>query len=160
MNFQTDILPLKDKLYRLALRVVCDRQEAEDIVQDTLLRLWERRDDLEQIQSLEAYSLTLCRNLALDRSKAARRSLLPLNEQLDSPIDLRTPIDQLDERQRVEILMKHINLLPEVQRSIILLRHIEEKSYDEMATILSLSTSQVKVYLHRARQQLKSFLPQ
>ncbi|MBQ0048696.1 MAG: sigma-70 family RNA polymerase sigma factor [Bacteroidales bacterium] len=156
MTFRDDILPLKDKLYRLALRVVCDRAEAEDIVQDTMLRLWERRDEWEQIRSLEAYALTLCRNIALDRCKAARQGNLSLDEQQDSPIDLRTPFDQLDERQRVEQLMRSIDRLPEVQRSIVLLRHVEEKSYDEIASILSLSTSQVKVYLHRARQRLKA----
>lgn len=154
-QFRTEILPLKDKLYRLALRIVLDRAEAEDIVQDTLLKMWERRDEWEQIRSLEAFSMTLCRNLALDRSGAARNSNLQLNEQIDQPPTTITPLDELDSRMRVEALRRFIDELPEVQRSIILLRDTEGKRYDEIAQVLSITESQVKVYLHRARQRLQ-----
>jgi len=156
VNFTTDILPLKDKLFRLALRITLDRDEAEDVVQDTLLRLWERRDELPQLQSIEAYSMTMCRNLALDRNKAARHSNLPLNEEQDSPIVTRTPLDELDDKQRMQQLMELINTLPEQQRSIILLRDVEGHSYEEIAQMLNIPLSQVKVYLHRARQRLKA----
>lgn len=156
MNFQQDILPLKDKLFRLALRITLDRDEAEDVVQDTLLRLWERRDELPQLQSIEAYSMTMCRNLALDRNKAARHSNLSLNEEQDSPIVTRTPLDELDDKQRMQQLMALINALPEQQRSIILLRDVEGHSYEEIAQMLNIPLSQVKVYLHRARQRLKA----
>lgn len=154
-QFRTEILPLKDKLYRLALRIVLDRAEAEDIVQDTLLKMWERRDEWEQIRSLEAFSMTLCRNLALDRNGAARNSNLQLNEQIDQPPTTITPLDELDSRMRVEALRRFIDELPEVQRSIILLRDTEGKRYDEIAQVLSITESQVKVYLHRARQRLQ-----
>ena len=156
IRFREDILPLKDKLFRLALRITLSRDEAEDVVQDTMLRLWEQRDVWPSIQNMEAYATTLCRNMALDRCKAARQSNLSLNEELDSPIDATTPLDILDSRQRVEHLHRLIDSLPEVQRSIILLRDIEGRPYDEIATQLSLSLSQVKVYLHRARMRLRA----
>lgn len=68
VSFKDDVLPLKDMLYRLALRITLNRAEAEDIVQDTLIRVWNRRDEWEQIESIEAYCTTVCRNLALDRT--------------------------------------------------------------------------------------------
>lgn len=154
-QFRNDILPLKDKLFRLALRILLDRQEAEDVVQDTLLKLWERREEWDQIKSMEAYCMTLCRNLALDRSTAARRSNFSLNEDIDQQPTSVTPLDMVDGRLKVEALHSFINMLPEVQRSIILLRDNEGRRYDEIAEILSLSESQVKVYLHRARQRLQ-----
>lgn len=155
IRFRDDILPLKDKLFRLALRITLNREEAEDIVQDTLLKMWERREEWSQIESLEAFCMTMCRNLALDCNGAARRSNLPLNEDIDAPPSLMTPLDELDRRQKIEALQQFIDGLPEQWRSIMLLRETEGKRYDEIANILGISESQVKVYLHRARTRLR-----
>ncbi len=72
ISFRNDILPLKDKLYRLALRITFDTAEAEDIVQETLIRVWDKRDEWSQLNSIEAYCLTICRHLSLDRSEKKR----------------------------------------------------------------------------------------
>lgn len=69
ISFRNDILPLKDKLFRLALRITSDRAEAEDVVQETLIRVWNKRDEWTQFGSVEAYCLTVARNLAIDRSE-------------------------------------------------------------------------------------------
>ena len=68
ISFRNDILPLKDKLFRLALRITFNRAEAEDVVQETLIRVWNKRDEWPQFGSIEAYCLTVARNLAIDRS--------------------------------------------------------------------------------------------
>lgn len=154
ISFRNDILPLKDKLFRLALRITLDRAEAEDIVQDTLLKIWERREDWAEIASLEAFSMTICRNLALDRNGTAHKSNLRLQEDWDAP-SFHTPLDALDSKMRMEHLQALIDALPEVQRSILLLRDTEGKRYDEIAEVLGISEAQVKVYLHRARQRLR-----
>ena len=69
ISFRNDILPLKNKLFRLALRITLDSAEAEDIVQDTLIRVWNKRDEWHSLDSVEAYCLTVARNLAIDRSQ-------------------------------------------------------------------------------------------
>ena len=69
ISFRNDILPLKDKLFRLALRITLDRAEAEDVVQDTMIRVWNKRDEWSQFESVEAYCLTVAKNLAIDRSQ-------------------------------------------------------------------------------------------
>lgn len=69
ISFRNDVLPLKDKLFRLALRITLNREEAEDIVQDTLIKVWNSRDKWQQLDSIEAYSFTIARNLSLDRIK-------------------------------------------------------------------------------------------
>ena len=69
ISFRDDILPLKDKLFRLALRITFDRAEAEDVVQDTMIRVWNKREEWTQFGSIEAYCLTVAKNLAIDRSQ-------------------------------------------------------------------------------------------
>ena len=69
ISFQNDVLPLKNKLFRLALRITLNREEAEDVVQDTLIKVWNARDRWQELDSIEAYSLTIARNLSLDRIK-------------------------------------------------------------------------------------------
>lgn len=69
ISFRDDILPLKDKLFRLALRITFDRLEAEDVVQDTMIRVWNKREEWTQFGSIEAYCLTVAKNLAIDRSQ-------------------------------------------------------------------------------------------
>ena len=67
ITFQADILPLKNELYRLALRITMNAAEAEDVVQETMMKVWNRREQWEQIESIEAFCLTICRNLSLDK---------------------------------------------------------------------------------------------
>ena len=74
ISFRNDILPLKDKLFRLALRITFNRAEAEDVVQETLIRVWNKRDEWPQFGSIEAYCLTVARNLAIRaRQKVKQR---------------------------------------------------------------------------------------
>lgn len=159
MDFRTDVLPLKDKLFRLALRITLDRQEAEDITQETLIKVWEKRDEWHQIQNMEAYCLTIARHLAIDATKSKRSAHLSLsetNETLHAAGLL--PDDDLDLRQRVAAIRNLINELPEVQRTIVQLRDIEGLRYNDIAQVTGLTETQVKVYLHRARKKIKDLL--
>lgn len=73
ISFRNDVLPLKNQLFRLALRICLNREEAEDIVQDTMIKVWDRRYEWDNIDSIEAYSLRICRNISLDRLKKKRQ---------------------------------------------------------------------------------------
>lgn len=157
-RFQTDVLPLKDRIFRLALRITLSRTEAEDITQETLIRLWQRRDEWNQIQDLAAYALTIARRLALDCVKSLRHDAgeEPQDDAHLSPAP--QPDEQLDQQQRVAAVHQLINQLPEAQRTIIQLRDIEGYRYDEIASITGLTETQVKVYLHRARKKIREQL--
>ena len=150
ISFRNDILPLKDKLFRLALRITSDRAEAEDVVQETLIRVWNKRDEWTQFGSVEAYCLTVARNLAIDRSerKDARADMEEASEASG-------PYERLVNKERMALIHRLINELPEKQRLIMQLRDMEGKSYKEIAVVLSLTEEQVKVNLFRARQKVK-----
>lgn len=156
ISFRNDILPLKDKLYRLALRITLDSAEAEDIVQDTMIRVWNKRDEWAQFNSIEAFCLTVARNLAIDRSQKSEAQNIELTTETQEMSDGSTPERQLERSEQMDLVRKLINELPEKQRTIIQLRDIEEKSYKEIANVMQLTEDQVKVTLFRARQRIKA----
>lgn len=166
IDFQHDLLPLKNKLFRVALRITLDRPEAEDVVEDVLVKTWEKRHtpDLQNVQNLEAYCLTMTRNLALDRSR--RREAL--NVSLDDadhehlahehPDTAPLPDQLLEHDERLRWVSELFSQLPEKQRTVMQLRDIEEHSYQQIASIMGISESDVKVTLFRARQALRQLV--
>lgn len=159
IDFRYDLLPLKNRLFRLALRITLDHAEAEDIVEDTLLRVWSKREEMEEVENLEAYCLTICRNLALDRSAKKDAQNVSLDAQPYDTVDLSPdPQAQMEQAERLEIVWRIFATLPERQRTILQLRDIEGKSVRETADIMQMSEANVKVMLHRARQLLRQRL--
>lgn len=156
VSFRNDVLPLKNQLYRLALRITLNSAEAEDIVQDTMMKVWNRRERWDEIESMEAFCLTICRNLALDRMRKAENQ----NDSLDKTMEQRpdrasSPYEHAVTQDRIQLVREIINTLPEKQRSCVQLRDIEGKAYKEIAEILSITEEQVKVNIFRARQTIK-----
>jgi RNA polymerase sigma-70 factor (ECF subfamily) len=157
ISFRNDVLPLKNELYRLALRITLNPAEAEDIVQETLIKVWDKRDSWQDIDSIEAFSLTICRNLALDSNKKKGNNNASIEEEnTHEPVALSSnPYEQMLQKDRIELVRRLVNTLPEKQRSCIQLRDFEGKSYKEVADILQISEEQVKVNIFRARQAIK-----
>lgn len=155
ISFRNDILPLKDKLYRLALRITLDSAEAEDIVQDTMIKVWNKRDEWPQFESIEAYCLTVARNLAIDRSQKMEAQNVELTPETHDMPDALNPYEQLEQNEQISLIHRLLNELPERQRTIMQLRDIEGKSYKEIADILQITEEQVKVNLFRGRQKIK-----
>lgn len=157
ITFQADILPLKNELYRLALRITMNAAEAEDVVQETMMKVWNRREQWEQIESIEAFCLTICRNLSLDKLRRMDNQTQSLDAAYD-PKDFHVasnPEEQAVQRDRIQLVRQLINMLPEKQRSCMQLRDMEGKSYKDIAAILGITKEQVKVNIFRARQTIK-----
>ena len=158
-SFRTDVLPLKNELFRLAMRITLNRQDAEDIVQETMLKVWSRREQWAEIDSMEAFCLTICHNLALDRVKRMSRQTSTMldNDTLDRAdysYDS-DPEEQTVQRDRLQIVRQLMDTLPEKQRICIQLRDVEGKPYKEIAAIMAITEEQVKVNIFRARQTIK-----
>lgn len=156
ISFRNDVLPLKDTLYRLALRITLSTAEAEDIVQDTLIKVWNRRDSWPEIESIEAFALTICRNLALDHVKRQESHNESIDERpIDQADNASNPYESAQQSDRIRLVRNLVNALPEKQRSCMQLRDFEGKSYKEIAEIMQIPENQVKVNIFRARQTIK-----
>ena len=158
ISFRNDILPLKNKLFRLALRITLNNADAEDIVQETLIKVWKKRESWNEIESIEAFCYSICRNLALDRTRRADMFSESLDETRDTTADTSyssNPEEQVQQSDRMKLVKELIDHLPEKQRSVIQLRDFEGKSYKEIADIMQMTDEQVKVTLFRARQTIK-----
>lgn len=153
--FRKDVLPLKNKFYRLALRITLNQAEAEDVVQETLIRIWQSRDRLESTEAIQAFGYTVCRRLALDCANKSGHGNVQLNLDRHDTTAIQ-PSEQMDRQERLALIRRLMDSLPEMQRSIMELRDIEGKTYQEIADILQLTDQQVKVYLHRARSKVRA----
>lgn len=158
ITFRTHILPLKNELFRLALRITLSREDAEDVVQETMLKVWNKREQWERIDNIEAFCMTICRNLALDHQKRMDNQNVTLEETTTlnlQPLTSTTPEEHTVQRDRVERVRQLIDQLPEKQRTCMQLREVEGKAYKEIAAIMGISEEQVKVNIFRARQTIR-----
>lgn len=151
-------LPFRDKLYRYALNIVGDPQDAEDIMQELLIKIWKRKEQYEQLENKEAWCMTVTRNMAIDKT----RSRKVRTDDIDAYFNIKdkTPLVDLnlEQKERMNSILKLLNDLPEQQRQIIHLRDVEGYTYKEIAEITENSLDFVKVSLHRARKNLKEAL--
>ena len=141
----------------MALRITMNPAEAEDVVQETMMKVWNKRDSWEQIDSIEAFCLTICRNLSLDKVRRMDNQTQSLDASIQ-PHDQRVasnPEEQTIQNDRVRLVRQLISALPEKQRCCMQLRDMEGKSYKDIATILNITEEQVKVNIFRARQTIK-----
>ena len=158
ISFRNDVLPLKNELYRLAHRITLNPAEAEDIVQETMIKVWNRREQWDNIESIEAFCLTICRNISLDKMRKMENQNQSLSEgEHDAPDQSYSsnPEEQAMQQDRMQLIRQLINQLPEKQRSVMQLRDFEGKSYKEIAKVMGISEEQVKVNIFRARQTIR-----
>ncbi len=151
-------LPFKDKLYRFALNIVGNTFDAEDIMQELMIKIWNRIDQYKEIENKEAWCMTVTRNMAIDKTrnkKTAAQDISDYHHLKDSDV---TPDKQIELDERFGNIMALVNQLPEKQKIIVHLRDVEGYSYQEIADMTDNTLDFVKVSLHRARKALKEAL--
>ena len=149
---------IKNKLFRFAMSMLRDEAEAEDVVQEVVIKLWKQRDQLDHIQNMEAWTMRLTRNLSIDKIRSKHRRFEPIETVIDLKESQRSPAKQLELSDAMEHLKKWIVQLPENQRLVFQLRDIEGMTYKEIGETLDMPLSQVKINLFRARQQIRAYL--
>ena len=156
-EFKIELMPLKDKLFRFAASILSDVDEAEDVVQDTFLKLWSKREKLGEVRNIEAFAMTTTRNLSLDRIKSFHHKTIRMEEKTDIPSD--KGLDELlEERDSTARAKKIIEKLPETQRTVMHLRDVEELELSEIAETMGMNLNAVRVNLSRARKSVRDSL--
>ena len=145
-------------MFRFAYRIVGDYMEAEDIVQEVLIKIWKKKDQFIQIENKEAWCMTLTRNLAIDKTRAKKKKIDSIDQFYHLKDKSADPYSQLKTNNTLAIIRNYMESLPENQKLVIHLRDVEGLTYKEISEITEYSLDQVKVYLHRARKTLREKL--
>lgn len=157
--FENRILPSKNKLFRFALRVLNDTEEAEDVVQDVMIKVWRGRENMYRIDNWEAWCMRLTKNLSLDRLRARqRKGTDPMVVGFEVKQDGPSPHDKAELTESMKQVNELMASLPEKQRQVMHLRDVEGYSYNEIGEILEIDLNQVKVSLFRARSAVREKL--
>ncbi|HRI79145.1 MAG TPA: RNA polymerase sigma factor [Cyclobacteriaceae bacterium] len=158
-TFQNSVFPVKNKLFRFAFRLLGSSDEAKDVVQEVLIKVWNGRDQLDEIQNLEAWCMRITRNLSLDRLRQQQRRVTDSIEKgAQVQHDALSPLERTEMNESIKRIGELMAVLPEKQRQIMHLRDIEGYSYQEIGEILEIDMSQVKVNLFRARNSVREKL--
>lgn len=148
-TFKNSVFVLKDKLYRFANRILADQDDAYDLVQEVMLKLWEQKHTLKELKNVEAYAMQITKNMAYNKLE----KLVPRNNYLKQ-----LPNDIQQEKYpslTQELILTLIDKLPEKQRLVMYLRDIEEYEIDDIATLTGSTEPAVRTNLSRARAVVK-----
>ena len=154
-DFKQIFLPCHRKLFSVAYRLMSNAQAAEDMVQETFLKLWMQRDKMEKVDNPEAYSITVLRRIFYDKMRAGHLQEVDKDVgslQVSSSQNISKQLEEADEYQRVRLLINH---LPEPQARIMLMRDIEDRSFDEISTETGLTEVNIRSILSRARKKIR-----
>ncbi len=158
-EFLNVVMPFKDKLYRLAKRLLVSREEAEDATQEVLLKLWSKNDSIGTYKNVEAFAMTMTKNFCLDRLKSKQAGNLKLvhsnYQEKGSLLD-----KQIEAKDSINWVQKIIEELPEQQKLVLQLRDVEEYDFDEIGEMLAMQPTAIRVALSRARKTIREKLAQ
>ena len=151
------VLPFKDKMYRLAKRLLVSNEEAEDATQEILLKLWTNKAKIATYKNTEAFAMTMTKNYCFDRlkSKQAQNLRIVHNNYKDENTGLQKQVEQQDSLDWVEKLMQQ---LPTQQRLVMQLRDIEQYEFADIAKVLEMKETTIRVCLSRARKKIREQL--
>jgi RNA polymerase sigma-70 factor (ECF subfamily) len=156
-EFQKSVYPLKDKIFRFSRRMLERTEEAEDIVQEVFIRMWNRRDKLDEYRSVEALAMITAKNLCLDKLRSRKFAVESLDEKV-SYIDRIPGETRADHSDLLHGIHQAIRQLPHLQQMVIHLRDIEEYEFEQIAEMLEMNENAVRVNLSRARKRVRELL--
>ncbi|MDA0176972.1 sigma-70 family RNA polymerase sigma factor [Mesoflavibacter profundi] len=156
-EFLNTVLPFKDKVFRLAKRLLVSKEEAEDATQEVLLKLWNNKGKISNYKNVEAFSMTMTKNFCLDKlkSKQAQNLKIVHSNYQDHTVALQKQVELNDSLTWVG---KIIESLPEQQKMVVQLRDIEQYDFEDIAKMLDMKPTAIRVALSRARKTIREEL--
>ncbi|HEY4618076.1 MAG TPA: RNA polymerase sigma factor [Flavobacterium sp.] len=146
--------PFKDKVFRLAKRLLISTEEAEDATQEVLVKLWSKNESLLGFNSVEAFAMTMTKNYCLDQLKSKRSGNLKMVDEYFSD-DTQSLVKEVEDGDSLDWVEKIINQLPEQQRLIIQMRDVEQYEFSEIAKIMQMNETAIRVALSRGRKTVR-----
>lgn len=156
-DFLSRIRPIEDKLYRLSRRYLISNEEAQDAVQEVMLKMYAHVQRVASLDNFEGYAMRMARNYCLDRLKSKQAATLRLVHRAETG-DHNALNKAIDNRDSLAWVQKLTEELPQQQQMILQLRDIEAYDFDEIAEIMNMSTGAVRVALSRARKTIRKQL--
>lgn len=153
-RFKAEILPIRDHLFHTARQILSDEDDAEDAVQEVLLRLWNLRDTLGKYDSLPAFATTVIKNHCLDKLRLKKRTD-PIDDTIQNRAATGNPYLSVEQKNTIEALQRIIDTLPPLQQAIIKMKDVEEYEVEEIAEITGTNVEAVRVNLSRARKKVR-----
>ncbi len=148
------ILPSRNILFGIAAKMLGNEQDAEDAVQEVLLKLWLISDSLGKYENPSAMAVTSIKNHCLDKLKTIKREeTMPSDTELQTNTD--NPYSMLERKNTEEILMYIINKLPKLQQLIITMKDVKDYETEEIASIIGTTEEAVRMNLSRARKKVR-----
>ena len=154
-EFKQRFMPHYKLLYRVAYYLTGNAQDAEDLLQDTYLKLWQKRDELKEETDTQAYLVTMMKNLFVDQRRHKRIDASEDIEAHASPPDERSLDEQIDSRDEIKQVEGLIQQLSERDAKIIQMHLIEDRSYEEIESDTGLSQGNIRIIVMRAKKKLK-----
>jgi len=157
LEFLNIVTPFKDKVFRLAKRLLVSREEAEDATQEVLIKLWKNKAKIKEYKNVEAFSMTMTKNFCFDKlkSKQAQNLKIVHSNYQDHNVSLQR---ELEARDSINWVSKIMDELPEQQKMVIQLRDIEQFEFKEIAKMLEMNETAIRVALSRARKTIREKL--
>jgi len=157
LEFLNIVSPFKDKVFRLAKRLLVSREEAEDATQEVLIKLWNNKTKIKDYKNVEAFSMTMTKNFCFDKlkSKQAQNLKIVHNNYQDHSVSLQKEVELNDS---IDWVGKIMEALPEQQKMVIQLRDVEQYDFKEIAKILDMNETAIRVALSRARKTIREKL--
>ena len=152
--FKSMVLPMRTKLLFLAQKYMEDESDAEDAVQEVLLKLWHTRENLTNYDNTEAFVTTVTKNHCLDRLKVKNR-MVALDDSYNIREGTENPHLELERKNTADIIRRIIEKLPVLQQAIIRMKDMEEYEVEEIAEITGTKSDAVRMNLSRARKKVR-----
>lgn len=153
-EFKISVLPLRDKILNYARKLTDSPTDAEDAVQEVMLKLWNNRDELKQYHSIEALAMTMTHNHCMDLQRTRHTDNIPL-EYVEKATPGGTPERLLEIKDEIRLMREIIDTLPDLQRTIMRMKDIEEYETEEIADIIGCNREAVRSNLSRARKKVR-----
>ena len=156
-EFKIQVLPLKNKIFRFAMRLTGNKEEAEDIMQNVFAKLWIKRDELDKYRNIDSLAMVITRNACIDMFRAVKMQYADINDDFISAKDS-GPEKQSELKDICKIINGIISTLPLLQKMVVHLRDVEGYNNAEVSEITGLQVNAVKVNLSRARKKIREVL--